>query len=171
MSIQPIVQLLEIELIGDNPSSYTQPMHWRMRLEALEALDDTISIAFVWVGSAASPNHDQVLDSFDVGPLAQGVTEFTMECDPPQVELVPTQEVLGVTILVISFQYREQEFLRVGYYTQVAYFDGRMNNCPPPVPQVELMGRFIAMPRPTVTVTPIAWNGGPSEGREALEPR
>nr|CCC89259.1 putative anti-silencing protein ASF 1 like protein [Trypanosoma congolense IL3000] len=156
--MQPVVQLLEIELIGDNPASYTQPMRWRMRLEALEALEDPISVTFVWVGSAASADYDQSLDSFDVGPLAKGATEFTIECDPPQVELVPPQEVLGVTILVISFQYREQEFLRVGYYTQVAYFDAYLNSNPPLQPQVNLIGRFIAMPRPTVTVTPIAWD-------------
>ncbi|KEG09709.1 anti-silencing protein ASF 1 [Trypanosoma grayi] len=163
MNTQPIVQLLEIELLGENPTSYTQPMRWRMRLEALQALEEPISVAFVWVGSASSPDHDQVLDTFDVGPLAMGATEFTMECDPPQVELVPPQDVLGVTILVISFQYRGQEFLRVGYYTQVAYFDAYLNQCPPQLPQGDLLGRFVAMPRPTVTVTPIAWDEEPIE--------
>ncbi|RNF08047.1 anti-silencing protein ASF 1 [Trypanosoma conorhini] len=158
MGTEPVVQLLEIELLGDNPASYTQAMHWRMRIEALQALEDPISVAFVWVGSASSADYDQVLDSFDVGPLEKGTTELTMECDPPQVELVPPHEVLGVTILVISFQYRGQEFLRVGYYTQVAYFDAYLNKCPPELPQGDLLGRFIAMPRPTVTVTPIAWD-------------
>ncbi|KAH9601194.1 Histone chaperone ASF1-like [Trypanosoma melophagium] len=158
MSTEPVVQLLEIELLGDNPALYTQALRWRMRLESLYPLQEPISVAFVWVGSASSAAYDQVLDAFDVGPLAKGATEFTMECDPPRAELVPPAELLGVTILVISFQYRGQEFLRVGYYTQVAYFDPHLNQLPPPHPQEDLLGRFIAMPRPTVTVTPIAWD-------------
>ncbi|KAK7199061.1 anti-silencing protein asf 1-like protein [Novymonas esmeraldas] len=153
----PIVQLLEIELLGSNPDAYASPFQWRMRLEAAASMPDTISVAFVWVGSASSSQHDQVLDDFEVGPLERGVTEFTLECDAPQMELVPTEDVVGVTILFISFQYRGQEFLRVGYYTQVAYFDAHLNHTPPAQPQRELLGRFVAMPQPAVTVTPIEW--------------
>ncbi|KAG5506373.1 hypothetical protein JKF63_05876 [Porcisia hertigi] len=153
----PVVQLLEIELIGANPDAYSNQLQWRMRIEALRSLPDTVSVSFVWVGSASSSEYDQVLDEFEVGPLEKGVTEFTLDCDAPQMELVPTGDVLGVTILIISFQYRGQEFLRVGYYTQVAYFDAYLNQNPPPSPQRELLGRFIAMPQPAVTVTPIEW--------------
>jgi histone chaperone ASF1 len=153
----PLVQLLEIELLGSNPDAYTSQLRWRMRMEAAQSLPDPVSVSFVWVGSASSSQYDQVLDDFDVGPLEKGTTEFTLECDAPQMELVPTDDVVGVTILLISFQYRGQEFLRVGYYTQVAYFDAQLNQSPPPVPQKELLGRFVAMPQPAVTVTPIEW--------------
>ncbi|KPA75426.1 Anti-silencing protein asf 1-likeanti-silencing protein asf 1-like protein [Leptomonas pyrrhocoris] len=154
----PLVQLLEIELLGANPDAYANPLRWRMRLEAAESLPFPVSVSFVWVGSASSSQYDQVLDDFDVGPLEQGTTEFTLECDAPQMELVPTDDVVGVTILLISFQYRGQEFLRVGYYTQVAYFDAQLNQNPPATPQKELLGRFVAMPQPAVTVTPIEWS-------------
>ncbi|CCW67245.1 unnamed protein product [Phytomonas sp. Hart1] len=154
---EPIVQLLEIELKGNNPDMYTNQLNWKMRLEASEMLSEPISITFVWVGSASSPAFDQTLDSFDVGPLERGQTEIDLECDPPQLELVPPGDALGVTILIISFQYRSQEFLRVGYYAQVAYFDNHLNEMPPEIPHKELLGRFIAMPQPVVTVTPIEW--------------
>lgn len=154
---EPLVQLLEIELLGENPDKYASPFRWRMRLAAEENVAEPITVSFVWVGSAASSDYDQQLDSFDVGPLEKGVTEFNLECDAPQMELVPPGDVLGVTILIISFQYKGQEFLRVGYYTQVAYFDAEWNRCPPETPQVQLLGRFVAMPQPAVTVTPIVW--------------
>lgn len=153
----PLVQLLEVELLGENPDGYSNAFKWRMRLESLKALCDPISISFVWVGSASSSAYDQTLDSFDVGPLEAGVTEFTLECDAPQVELVPPADVLGVTILIISFQYHSQEFLRVGYYTQVAYLDDELNARPPEVPNTSALGRFVAMPQPAVTVNPISW--------------
>lgn len=154
---EPLVQLLEIELLGSNPGAYANPFKWRMRLEAQQPIPDPISISFVWVGSASSSDYDQTLDSFDVGPLHKGVTEFTLECDSPQLELVPPHEALGVTILIVSFQYRCQEFLRVGYYTQVAYFNAARNESPPTLPMLEDLGRFVAMPQPAVTVTPIQW--------------
>ncbi|CAC9484002.1 histone chaperone ASF1A [Leishmania donovani] len=153
----PVLQLLEIELLGANPDAYTNQFQWRMRLEAAASLPQTLSVSFVWVGSASSSQHDQVLDDFEVGPLEKGITEFTLECDAPQMELVPVEDVVGVTILLISFQYRGQEFLRVGYYTQVAYFDAQLNRNPPPLPERALLGRFVAMPQPAVTVTPIDW--------------
>ncbi|CCW59780.1 unnamed protein product [Phytomonas sp. EM1] len=154
---EPIVQLLEIELKGDNPDMYGNPLNWRMRLESAEMLLEPITISFVWVGSASSSAFDQTLDSFDVGPLEKGLTEIDLECDPPHLELVPPGDALGVTIVIISFQYRSQEFLRVGYYTQVAYFDKHLNEMPPEIPHKDLLGRFIAMPQPAITVTPIEW--------------
>lgn len=153
----PLVQLLEIELLGSNPDSYSTKMQWRMRLEAARGLSEPLSISFVWVGSASSSSFDQILDDFEVGPLEAGVTEFHLECDAPQMELVPPADVLGVTILLVSFQYRSQEFLRVGYYTQVAYFDAHLNQYPPEDHKVDLLGRFIAMPQPAVTTLPIHW--------------
>lgn len=153
----PLVQLLEIELVGENPDKYGSALKWRMRLDAATSLPEPVSVSFVWVGSASSSAYDQTLDSFEVGPLEAGVTEFMLECDAPQLELVPPADVLGVTILIISFQYRAQEFLRVGYYTQVAYFDDALNQQPPAVPHKEALGRFVAMPQPAVTVNPIQW--------------
>ncbi|EPY24302.1 histone chaperone ASF1 [Strigomonas culicis] len=153
----PLVQLLEIELNGSNPDSYEAPFQWRIKLDSLVDFTEPIAISFVWVGSASSSEYDQTLDSFDIGPLSRGTTEFVLECDAPQVGLVPPSDVLGVTILIISFQFKQQEFLRVGYYAQVAYFDPHLNQCPPATVDKTNLGRFIAMPQPVVTLTPITW--------------
>lgn len=155
---EPIVQLLELELLGENPAPYASTYRWRMRLQSQAALPEPISVSFVWVGSSSSSAYDQTLDSFDVGPLQPGLTECELECDAPQLELVPPEEAVGVTLLILSFQYKSQEFLRVGYYTQVAYFDAHLNQCPPPQLVKEALGRFVAMPQPAVTVVPIKWN-------------
>lgn len=155
--MNPIVQLLEIELLGDNPGNYCSPLKWRVRVDSASALPVPISIGFVWVGSCTSSDYDQVLDTFDVGPLYQGLTEFELECDSPNPEEVPQDELVGLTILIISFQFRQQEFLRVAYYTQVAYLDPSLNENPPIPIKKELLGRFITMAQPVVTATPINW--------------
>lgn len=155
--MNPLVQLLELELLGDNPGSFCSPLQWRVRVESAETLPDTITISFVWVGSAQSSDFDQVLDSFDIGPLQQGITEFSLECDAPTPEEVPQEELIGLTILIITFQYKGQEFLRVAYYTQVAYADAVLNDHPPFPVQKERLGRYINMPQPAVTAIPISW--------------
>lgn len=154
----PVIQLIELELTTPNPGPFKEPFRWRMRVDASTQLVEPMSISFVWVGSSRSSEFDQMLDSFDVGPFVPGVTEFYLECDPPQVARIPPEDVLGVTVLLISFQYRAQEFLRVGYYTQVAYFDDAMNSCPPQVADADHLGRFLAMTQPAVTIIPVAWD-------------
>jgi len=127
-------------------------------VDVSEQLREPLSISFVWVGSARSSEFDQVLDSFDVGPFVPGTSEFVLECDGPCLEAIPPEDVLGMTVLLISFQYGRAEFLRVGYYTQVAYFDDVLNANPPPVPQEHSLGRFLVMAQPAVTILPITWD-------------
>lgn len=155
--MNPLVQLLELELLGNNPGLYCDPLCWRVRVQASQALDEPLSVSCVWVGSSSSAEFDQVLDTFDVGPLSEGTTEFRLECDPPVPEQVPREELIGLTILIISFRFKQQEFLRVGYYTQVAYFDPKLNEHPPDTIDKGSLGRFVAMPQPAVTATPIVW--------------
>lgn len=154
----PRIQLVELELLTENPGLYKQPFRWRMLVDVAEQLADPLSISFVWVGSARSSQYDQVLDSFDVGPFVPGLSEFFLESDAPAVEAIPPEDVLGVTVLLICFQYRGQQFLRVGYYTQVAYFDDQLNAQPPAIPLADQLGRLLVMAQPAVTILPITWD-------------
>eukprot|EP00796_Vickermania_ingenoplastis_P012991 gene12991-8838_t len=155
--MNPLVQLLELELLGDNPGNYESSLLWRVRVQSAQALTEPLSVSFTWVGSSASSDFDQILDSFDVGPLSEGITEFELECDGPNPDEIPQDELLGLTVLIISLKYKNQEFIRVAYYTQVAYFDPALNEHPPVPVQKAALGRFVAMPQPAVTATPIMW--------------
>lgn len=49
--------------------------------------------------------------------------KFTVDCPPPDYSKIPRDELicnvifyLGVTALIITVSYRNQEFIRVGYY-------------------------------------------------------
>ena len=41
--------------------------------------------------------------------------------------MLPTDEILGVTVIIVSASYREKEFVRVGYYVNTYYDDEEMN--------------------------------------------
>lgn len=161
---EPCIELQALELLTANPGPFSDTLKWRLRMEALHNLSEPMSISFVWVGSSRSPAYDQILDSFDVGPFAVGITEFELECDGPVLASIPPEDVLGVTVMFLSFSYRGQEFLRVGYYTQVAYFDEQLNTYPPPVIVPEQLGHFLVMNQPAVTVLPILWDAPSTTG-------
>ena len=42
----------------------------------------------VYVGSAKSNDHDQVLDSIDIGPLSPSTVKFIFDAPPPDLKLV-----------------------------------------------------------------------------------
>lgn len=90
-----------------------------------------------YVGSAESEKYDQVLDSVFVGPLAPGQYKFVFQADPPNFQAIPPQDVVGVTIILLTCSYRDQEFLRVGYYVNNEYADESLREDPPMEPIVD----------------------------------
>ena len=48
------------------------------------------------------------------GPIPVGTHEFLLEASGPNPALIPSQEVVGVTVVLITCSYREQEFVRIG---------------------------------------------------------
>ena len=160
----PIIQLTEAQLNSPNPAQFGSLMSWTLRVEVLEHLPDPISVRFVWVGSAHSCDHDQILDEFDVGPFPTGTSEFTLQCDGPNAKMLPADEVIGVTAMQVFFVYQGQPFLKLGYYAQVAYFDDAINTNPPPHVVPELLGRFLVMNQPSLVPVPIEWGVQDSTG-------
>lgn len=156
----PLIQLLELELMTPNPAGYATEFRWRMRVEVLDELQEAVSVGFVWVGSAESSEYDQMLDEFDVGPFPVGSNEFYLDCSPPNPHQVPPEDLLGVTVLLITFAYKGEQFLKVGYYVQVAYFDDELNaNATPQNVHYDALGRNLLMTRPAITPSAIEWDG------------
>ena len=56
------------------------------------------------------------------GPIPVGTHEFLLEAGGPNPALIPTQEIVGVTVVLITCSYRDQEFVRIGklfYFTLI----------------------------------------------------
>ena len=152
------VQLQELELLTPNPAPFTGAFNWRVRLQTLDVLPLPIDIAFVWVGSQKGDENDQTLDEIEVGPLPPGTHEFTVEHEAPNFELIPKADLIGVTGLFMSFSYAGQQFLRVGYYVSVAYWDEALNAVPPPVVDINKVGRNLLIQKPILNCYGIDWS-------------
>lgn len=56
----------------NNPAPFTAPLSFDIQYECLTPLADDLEWKIIYVGSAESDQHDQVLESVMVGPVAQG---------------------------------------------------------------------------------------------------
>lgn len=93
-----------------------------------------------YVGSAESEKYDQVLDAVFVGPVAPGQYRFVFQSDPPDFSKIPPDDVVGVTIILLTCSYRNQEFLRVGYYVNNEYSVEALREEPPADPIIDKYG-------------------------------
>jgi histone chaperone ASF1 len=104
-----------------------------------------------------SSEYDQELDSLLVGPIPVGVNKFIFEADPPDLKRIPTSEILGVTVILLSCSYDGREFVRVGYYVNNEYDSEELSNEPPAKPMIERIRRNILAEKPRVTRFAIKW--------------
>jgi histone chaperone ASF1 len=107
----------------DNPTSFSNPFQFEITFEAISELTEDLEWKVTYVGSAEDSSLDQVLDEVAVGPIPVGVNKFVLQADAPDVSRIQERDVLGVTVVLITCSYMEQEFCRVGYYVNNDYSD------------------------------------------------
>ena len=132
---------------------------------ALALVRSDLEWKVIYVGSAHDTSQDQVLDEILVGPVPVGVNKFVLQADAPNPSALPPDDILGVTVVLVTCSYREREFVRVGYYVNNEYHDPNAPAVPegeePPAPPqpipLEFIQRHILADKPRVTKFPISW--------------
>lgn len=104
-----------------------------------------------------SSEYDQELDSLLVGPIPVGVNKFIFEADAPDVNRIPSSEMLGVTVILLTCSYDGREFVRVGYYVNNEYDNEELATDPPSKPIIERIRRNVLAEKPRVTRFAIKW--------------
>ncbi|URD97541.1 ASF1 like histone chaperone [Musa troglodytarum] len=117
----------------------------------------------IYVGSAEDETYDQLLESVLVGPVNVGNYRFVFQADPPDPTKIREEDIIGVTVLLLTCSYLGQEFLRVGYYVNNDYDDEQLREEPPPRVLVDRVQRNILADKPRVTKFPISFHPDPSE--------
>lgn len=116
------VQIVNVVVL-DNPSAFSNPFQFEITFDCIEDLKEDLEWKIIYVGSAESEEHDQVLDTVYVGPIPEGRHKFVFQADPPDASKIPQQDVVGVTVVLLTCSYRGHEFIRVGYYVNNEYSD------------------------------------------------
>ncbi|TGZ83783.1 histone deposition protein Asf1 [Ascodesmis nigricans] len=152
-----VVSLLDVKILN-NPTRFTDKYRLEITFECLESLQKDLEWKLTYVGSATSSDHDQELDSLLVGPIPTGVNKFIFEADPPNISKLPTSELLGVTVVLLTCAYDGREFVRVGYYQNNEYDSEELQNAPPKTVQPERLVRNMLAEKPRVTRFAIKWD-------------
>ncbi|EEH20046.1 histone chaperone asf1 [Paracoccidioides brasiliensis Pb03] len=160
-----VVSLLGVRVIN-NPAPFLAPYEFEITFECLEQLQKDLEWKLTYVGSATSSEHDQELDSLLVGPIPVGVNKFIFEADPPDLKRIPTSEILGVTVILLTCSYDGREFVRVGYYVNNEYDSEELNAEPPAKPIIEKIRRNVLAEKPRVTRFAIKWDSEDSAPAE-----
>ncbi|KAG0049382.1 Histone chaperone asf1 [Gryganskiella cystojenkinii] len=151
-----IVNITQIQVL-DNPTHFANPYQFEITFECIAPLNDYLEWKIIYVGSANSSAHDQVLESIEVGPIPVGVNKFVFEAAAPKTELIPHEDIVGVAVVLITCSYKGKEFVRIGYYVNNDYLEEEMRENPPEQIQYEKLFRSILAEKPKVTRFPINW--------------
>ncbi|VDL63186.1 unnamed protein product [Hymenolepis diminuta] len=157
------VNISDVEVL-DNPATFYDKFKFKITFECFEPLEDDLEWKVVYVGSAYNSNLDQTLDSILVGPIPVGRHQFIFEVDPPDPSKIPTEDIVGVTVVLIQALYHEREFIRIGYYVSNEYKSEELANEPPAKPLIDELKRTVLTTDPRVTRFPIDWGDGLLDG-------
>jgi histone chaperone ASF1 len=144
-------------VVKDNPCPFRHPFQFEITFECIENLNEDLEWKIIYVGSAESEEYDQILDTVVVGPIIAGRHMFVFEADPPNPSRIPREDVLGVTVVLLTCSYRRQEFIRVGYYVNNEYNDPELKENPPQETDFDTLQRNILATCPRVTRFKIDW--------------
>lgn len=76
----------------------------------------------------------------------------------PKSELIPSGDIVGLTVMLLCCSYKDKEFIRVGYYVNNDYTSEELRENPPAVPDLTLIQRNILAEKPRVTRFAIPWD-------------
>ncbi|KAK3091601.1 hypothetical protein FSP39_021077 [Pinctada imbricata] len=154
-------------VVLDNPSPFFNPFQFEITFECLEDLPEDLEWKIIYVGAAESVEYDQTLDSVLVGPVPAGKHMFVFQAGPPDIEKIPEEDAVGVTVVLLTCSYKAKEFIRVGYYVNNEYSDPELKENPPSKPQYDKVERNILATNPRVTRFKIDWDDTTEESKAA----
>ncbi|KAH6670971.1 histone chaperone ASF1 [Plectosphaerella plurivora] len=160
-----VVSLLGVQVMN-NPAKFIDKYEFEITFECLEQLEKDLEWKLTYVGSATSDQYDQELDSLLVGPIPVGVNKFVFEADAPNTSRIPDNDILGVTVVLLTCAYDGREFVRVGYYVNNEYDSEELNAEPPSKLLIDRVRRNILSEKPRVTRFAIKWDSDASAPAE-----
>ncbi|XP_074573519.1 histone chaperone ASF1B-like [Curcuma longa] len=147
----------------DNPTAFLRPFQFEISYECLVSLEDDLEWKLIYVGSAEDETYDQLLESVLVGPINIGNYRFIFQADPPDPTKIREEDIIGVTVLLLTCSYVGQEFIRVGYYVNNDYDDEQLREEQPQRILIDRVQRNILADKPRVTKFPINFHPDPNE--------
>jgi len=100
--------------------------------------------------------------------IQPGQMKFVFEGQPPDVSRIQESEIVGVTGVLVTCSYAQQEFFRVGYYVNNYYEEPELAENPPERPLIDRLTRHILVEKPRVTKFQIQWGEEPLQQQQMI---
>ncbi|BGP19940.1 hypothetical protein JCM10213_003531 [Rhodosporidiobolus nylandii] len=168
-----IINISDVTVLN-NPAPFTNPYVFKITFECMAPLQDDLEWKLTYVGSAENDSYDQELDTCMVGPVPVGVNSFEFEAAPPSPAQIPSSDLIGVTVILLTCAYNDQEFVRIGYYVNTEYGDAALKAqhdaaqedgaqergvvAPDPTKYIGQLVRSVLADKPRVTKFNITWD-------------
>ncbi|GAA5889668.1 hypothetical protein JCM16303_003050 [Sporobolomyces ruberrimus] len=168
-----IINISDITVLN-NPASFTDAYVFKITFECMAPLEDDLEWKLTYVGSAESESFDQELDTCMVGPVPVGINSFEFEAAAPSPDRIPSSDLVGVTVILLTCSYNDQEFVRIGYYVNTDYGDAALKAqheasleedaaargvvAPDPARHIGQLVRSVLAEKPRVTKFNIKWD-------------
>lgn len=99
-----VVNLTNV-VVHNNPCPFSAEFQFEIDFEVLGGMEDEIEWKLTWISSVDDNGFDQLLDSVVLDPMALGTYKIMFNADPPNMALIPANEVLGVTGILLVAEY------------------------------------------------------------------
>eukprot|EP01035_Chromulina_nebulosa_P021258 gene21258-27545_t len=152
------VNIINVTVL-DNPTSFTNPLQFEITFECIQPLNEDLEWKVIYVGSAENTAFDQVLEEVLVGPVPVGINKFVLQAPAPDYTKINNEDLIGVTVTLVTCSYMEQEFVRIGYYVNNEYTEIYDPEHPPNPVDINKLFRNILADEPRVTRFAINWTG------------
>lgn len=146
-------------IVYDNPTAFTNEFKFEITFESVMPLEQDLDWKVTYVGNADDQELDQVLEEVAVGPVPEGLNKFVLTAPAPDPQRINEDDLIGVTVILITCSYLNQEFIRIGYYVDNDYEQPVDRENPPRPVDINLLRRNIMANEPRVTRIPINWTG------------
>ncbi len=126
----------------------------------------------IYVGNAEDATQDQILEEVMVGPVPVGINRFILQANAPNSDLIVNQDLIGVTVVLVTCSFMDHKFVQIGYYVNNEYSEPFEPENPPNPVEISKLYRNILADQPRVTRFAIDWTGGsiPLAGTEEQQP-
>ncbi|TNV73277.1 hypothetical protein FGO68_gene15805 [Halteria grandinella] len=151
-------QVNVINVIAHNAKApFLTPLSFEIFFEALQPLRHTLTWRIIYIGQASDSGMDQILEEAEMEEIQPGQMKFVFEGQHPDTSKIQESEIVGVTGVLVTCSYNQQEFFRVGYYVNNYYENPELAENPPERPLLDQLTRHILVEKPRVTKFQIQW--------------
>jgi histone chaperone ASF1 len=154
-----LVNIIDVQVL-DNPTAFTNPFQFEITFECIQELQDDLEWKVVYVGNAEDQSGDQVLEEVMVGPVVTGINRFVLQTEAPDPRVISNEDLIGVTVILITCSYMENKFVQIGYYVNNEYAEPYEPESYPNPVIIGKLNRNILAGEPRVTRFAIDWTGG-----------